>query len=166
MVALVATMALFAAAQSVGHRLEACTSELVWVPDKPGFEVTHRFHLDDVAELLPGSTDATLSVADKVALLTYVAQHFQLALAGHAVEFEPVGAELDGTYVFVYQELPLPSPPTAFVLSNTLLQDRGPKARAYVNVRLSSGVASHTFTGTSKRWTWRADAGRVADAER
>ena len=113
-------------------------------------QITHRLHVHDaqkVLALMPDVLDADIERAENQArLMAYVADRF--ALSGNAAT-TMIGVEIDGDYVFVYQEHPAP----AAIEASSLLADL---TEAWVNtvyVKDAAGdtVRTVTFDATRPR---------------
>ncbi len=66
-------------------------------------------------------------------LLLYVEQRFKLRINDQLVTLTPVGAEIDGDYLYVYQELVMRNPPMTLAVENRLLHDFFPDQLNLVN---------------------------------
>jgi hypothetical protein len=131
-----------------GHRLAQSVTELEWRVDEQRLEVTHSIHLDDAIPLLinTGGVDGELGPLAQARLLYYVEQHFELTLRdAQPVELTPVGAAIDGEYLWIYQELSLPRFPENLRLNVSLLQDFHLDQQNLVNLKVGDHVQSLRF---------------------
>ncbi|MFT7654241.1 MAG: hypothetical protein ACI9ON_000143 [Limisphaerales bacterium] len=108
----------------VGHELNYSTSELEWRLDPSRLAVTHTIHLDDAAVLLAslGDYDGTLDAQTQAKLMRYVEDHFELTLEERAVPLTPLGAQVDGDRLLIFQEIVLSRAPHNMSVRNTLMQ--------------------------------------------
>ena len=138
-----------------GHRLNHSLTEVVWHAPSRALEITHRIHLDDGVLLLArlGSLDAVLDARTMARLLAYVGDRFSLVSEVGDLRLDPVGAEIDGDVLFVYQECAETKPPLALKAANRLLQDYVPTHVNQVNVRIGGRVWSRSFVdGDPAAW--------------
>lgn len=87
------------------HRQHIALTEVVIQGNT--LQITHRFHEHDAAEWLrkryPTRIDIT-SLRDQARFALYVESAFDVRLGDAPVPLELLGAELDGVWLFVYQE--------------------------------------------------------------
>ena len=128
------------------HRLNHALTDVVWRPDVRLLEVTHRLHLDDSARLLAlvGAPNGAFTAASLAALLRYTDAHFDLWGQGGRVALAPVGAEIEGDTLYIYQEREDFPPPVSLKVSSRLLQDLWPRQVNQVNLRIGDAVWSRT----------------------
>ena len=105
-------------------------------------KITHRFHAHDAKRVLAITPDAmNTNLEDpknQARLALYAKQRFVLAGDG---ESDLIGVEIDGNYLFVYQE----HPEVARVVSSTLLADVEPGWSNRVIVKGSDGAVMRTL---------------------
>lgn len=141
--------------QASGHRLNFASTHIAWQPDQRSLEVTHQIHLDDGVRLLAtlGSSDAVLDARTMAQLLRYTDANFDISDRTGPIKLTPVGAEMSGDVLYIYQELLNTPPSVALQVSNRLLQDVFAGHRNQVNFAIGDAVVSHTFTqGSGPRW--------------
>jgi hypothetical protein len=141
------------AASAWAHRMPLGMTTVAYNPNTDSTEIVHRLHRHDAEEAMaqvmtePGVDLTQLAVQARLAL--YTEAHFQIArvvngLTGDPLPLKLVGAELEGDYVLVYQELPgrLPSWVT---VRNDILRDLYPQQVNRVNITTDSGVKVLVF---------------------
>lgn len=162
---LVLIAAIGLAGPAAAHRLP--TTETTIAPLEDGaLGITHRFHTHDVIRILLadpeiGQPDPT-DLEHQARFALYVADHFEIALPGsdefqrQPVEAEILGAELDGDYFFVYQELALPADVDTLWFRSTLLSELDERWMSHLNLETGNGsgdgetIRSASFSGRSK----------------
>lgn len=124
-----------AALPASAHQLKQSVTELNWRLHQQRLEVVHGLHLDDAMALLAlfKAHDGVVTPAVGAQLLLYVEQHFGLTIDGEVALLEAVGAEVDGDYLYIYQEMPMAVPPGALVVENRLMHDFFPDQQNLVN---------------------------------
>lgn len=136
--------ALLLTTEAGAHRLQHSLSDLHWRVDDALLEVAHSFHLDDAMVLLAdlGSPEGHVDPATGARLLYYVEQRFGLILDGKALELEPVGAQIDGDALWVYQEAKLKRPPDRLTVECRLLHAYHEDQQNQINWRIGQVVRS------------------------
>lgn len=129
------------------HRLNYSLTELHWRVDRRALEVTHALHLDDALVLLATLDDprAELSVRAQARLLLYVARHFALFVADKNLLLEPVGAQIDGDYLWIYQEVALTQWPQNLQVHCTLLHELFADQQNQVTLRVGETLSTQLF---------------------
>jgi hypothetical protein len=140
---------------AAAHRMPLGMTTVEYNPVTDSVEIVHRLHRHDAEEAMvqviarPGVDLMELSVQARLAL--YVEDHFQIAGAmdgqvGDPLPLQLVGAEMDGDYVLVYQELP-GKLPAEIAVRNDVLRDLFPAQVNRVNVTTASGIKTLIFKG-------------------
>jgi len=124
-------------------------------PTTGSVEIIHRLHNHDAEQgIVTKLGDRTLTLdtlVGRAQLALYVEAQFVIAAAaggeiGSPLELELVGAELDGEFVLVYQELE-GDLPAEIAVRNDILRDVLPEQVNHVNIALSGEVRSLIFQG-------------------
>ena len=172
-VGLLCVAALLVAAPSFAHQQKTAVTRLLFNANSGNLEVMHHLFLHDAehaASVVFGEKQDLIESADSRALFgSYVVNRFAIALADEAstpVELRYLGEEIDGQYLWVYQEavgfiedfaeqrtgsLVNGSPvngeerPLALFLVNSVLRDVWPEQANLVNVERAGRIASITF---------------------
>ena len=116
-------------------------------------QITHRFHAHDGIRLLTefeGVTEPDLGdMANLAKLALYAEENFVTQHDGVPLPLTTIGAEQEGTYVFVYQEGKIPASGT-LKLKSTILKDLGKDWLAQVNIEQNGKISTLVFTGRGK----------------
>jgi hypothetical protein len=151
--ALVTALLLTAAGQVQAHRQHMNWTTITWNAESLQLEVEHRLHEHD-AQLILGKLQEKLPnvarTADRARVALYVAERFSLALTDQGpASLELVGAELDGSMLFVYQTLSLEKIPAALTISTHILMDVYPDQINKVNIDITRPTQTLTFNQQS-----------------
>jgi len=148
-------VALCTATAGFAHHMPGSLTTIKRNPDTGAVEVVHRLHTHD-AELgiMTFLKDRSLTLDQLVGrarLSLYVESHFHLAdfsadEVGRPLQLELVGAELDGEFVLVYQQLH-GKLPCVVAVRNDILRDVFPDQVNQVNIAVDGHVKSLTFNG-------------------
>lgn len=132
---------------AIAHKLQYSTTDLLWRPSTGLLEIEHAIHLDDAMTLLAhlGDPQGELPLEVQAKLLLYVEENFSLTVADKVLELEPIGAKIEGDYLWIYQELQLPSLPKAIQVSLSLMQELFPRQTNQVNLRVGDTVRTLHF---------------------
>ena len=135
------------------HRMPLAMTTVAYNPVTDSVEIVHRLHRHDAEQAMleviaqPGVDLMEVAVQARLAL--YTEAHFQIAgvvdgKPHRVLALDLVGAELDGDYVLIYQELPgrLPS---EIAVRDDILRDLFPEQVNRVNVTTGAGVKSLVF---------------------
>jgi len=127
-------LGLLIAGSAGAHRGHGVWIELVWASDR--FEITHHLHLQDAQSVLervdPGSDLGSPRSLAQLAL--YVEQHFAVHTDGGVILLETLGAEIEGDFLYVYQEWQTTEPVLPEFRSQ-LLTDVLPDAVTWVQIQ-------------------------------
>lgn len=147
--ACVAAVALAPEAQA--HRAQSVLTTVMWNASSSVLEVTHRLHAHD-AELTLAATTGVQSVditqvKNQAQLMLYIEKQFTMTDGGKAIVLQPLGAEMEGEAILVYQECRLASPPKVLSIVNGILRDVFEGQTNLVNVRLAQRTRTLIFSG-------------------
>lgn len=152
------SLLLFAATWAVSasaHEQKVALTDILYNERTGNLEIAHRFSVHDAEHALSkvskSKVDLTQSTKARVAFSKYVADRFELSLDGKTpLKLEAVGQELERGYLWVYQEIKIPtSVDTPFYIKNTILQDAVKGQVNTVNVRYRSKVSTLEFKAGS-----------------
>jgi hypothetical protein len=148
-----------------GHRMPGSLSTIKKNPNTGGIEVIHRLHTHD-AELgvITIMNDRSISLEQLVGraqLALYVEERFLVAAVengsiGTPLPLELVGAELDGEFILVYQELNVELP-RKIAVRDDILRDVFPDQVNHVNIAIDGEVLSLTFQEDDEWHSTRLD---------
>ena len=94
-----------------------------------------------------GRTVALATLPEQAKLMLYVEQAFVLSDGAKRIALEPLGAEIDGEALALYQECRLAAPPQDLSIDNRLLRDVFEGQTNLVNVRLAQRTRTLIFSG-------------------
>ena len=147
---LLGAAALVWALHADAHKLAFSTTDLSWRVDRGTLEVVHAVHLDDAMVLLArlGDPRGEMDPATQARLLLYAERHFGLSREGEPLVLEPVGAQIDGDYLWVYQEYTADQPPDRLSVRCTLLHELFAEQQNQINLRVGDAVRSVRLSRT------------------
>lgn len=134
-------------------------------PQTGAVEIIHRLHNHDaelgVMTILNDRTITLDQLVGRAQLALYVEERFLVAdyvdgEVGAPLQLEMVGAELDGEFVLVYQELE-GELPAAIAVRNDILRDVFPAQVNHVNIAANGEIRSLTFQGDDEWQSTRLD---------
>ena len=136
------------------HQLQVAISTVRFVPRTATIQVIHRFYSHDAEHALSSMAGRRVDIlgdeASQQAFGRYVDAHFQLHDKGDKlIPMSLVGVELDGDFIWVYQETPIPGELTGLTVSNTALLDEIPGQVNTVNVECASELETLEFSEKS-----------------
>jgi len=140
------------------HQQKEAITRVLFNPRTNNIEVMHRFLLHDVEHavkmLRKGPADILTSEPDREFFSEYVHQRFSITdQGGRVLPLKPVGNEIEGRFLWVYSETPIPEALTALKLQHGALHDIWPEQVNLVNVERNGVVKSASFTGGSTKLT-------------
>lgn len=132
------------------HQQKEAITRVLFNPRTGHIEVMHRFLLHDaehaVRKLFGGKADVLGSAEDRNRFERYVHSRFSMQDPdGAVISLAPVGNEIDGRFLWVYAEAPIPEGLTALTLSHDALRDVWSEQVNLVNVERDGTVRSATF---------------------
>lgn len=152
--AVFAGCALAVAPAAFAHRSQTVLTTVLWNAASSMLEVTHRFHNADAEAWLSqqrqggGAETIDISIVRNQALMVlYVESHFALTDGGKAIGLQPLGAEVEGEALLIYQECKLAQPPKALAINNQIFRDVFEGQTNLVNVRLAQKTRTLIFSG-------------------
>ncbi|MEM1174643.1 MAG: DUF6702 family protein [Pseudomonadota bacterium] len=154
------------------HQQKEAITRILFNSNTSNIEVMHRFLLHDaehaMRELFKQPADLLGDNADRDRFQSYVHARFSLAdQDGKGLVLTPVGAEIDGKFLWVYAETPIPAGLTALTISHDGLRDVWSDQVNLVNVDRNDTVQSAVFAKNRREATIRFENSETAaDAER
>lgn len=153
-VAVLAGCALAVAPPALAHRSQTVLTTVMWNGASSILEVTHRVHNADAEAWLAlqssgggaGAVDITV-VRNQAQMMLYIEQHFGLTDGGKKIALEPLGAEVEGEALLLYQSSKLAEPPKGLMIDNRILRDVFDGQTNLVNVRLAQRTRTLIFSG-------------------
>lgn len=149
---------LLLATSLLAHQQKEAITRVLFNPRTGNIEVMHRFLLHDaehaVRELFGNSADLLGDAADRDRFEAYVHERFSIVdQDGETIILAPVGNEIDGRFLWVYAEAPIPDDLTSLTLSHDALRDLWPEQTNLVNVERDKTVRSATFNAGRREAT-------------
>lgn len=144
------------------HQQKEAITRVLFNPRTSNIEVMHRFLLHDVEHavkvLREGKADILGSKSDRDFFADYVQQRFSITdQDGGVLPLTPVGNEIEGRFLWVYSETPIPETLSALRVQHNALHDIWPAQVNLVNVEYNGTVKSASFTGGSTEITISID---------
>lgn len=152
-VALLALLTLSAlAGEAFAHQQQAALTRVLFNGRSGNVEVMHRFLVHDaehaVRQLLDPEADILASAPAREQFAQYVIERFSLlGLEGNTLPLEYVGQEIDGIFLWVYQEMPIPVQLNGLSVIHNALRDLWPEQNNLVNIERDGMVQTLNFTG-------------------
>jgi len=136
------------------HQLQVAISTVTFVPRNNTIEVIHRFYSHDAEHALSLLTghrvDLLQDEESQQVFGRYVSEHFQLSGQDETeLPLLLVGVELEGDFIWVYQEMPVPRQLNELSISNSALMDVVPGQVNTVNVECGGEVDTLVFSEKS-----------------
>jgi len=136
------------------HEQKVAITQILFNQNSGNIEISHRINLHDaehavqdfwgIADLLSNKEDL-----DKLAL--YVRGNFFLSSNAKKLSLTPVGVEVDGNYVWVYDEVKIPKKRIKILtIENYILRDVWKEQSNLVNVELGKFRKSAFFAQDDK----------------
>jgi hypothetical protein len=156
---------LLIATTTSAHRMPGSLSTIKTNPNTGGIEVIHRLHNHDaelgVITILNDRSITLEQLVGRAQLALYVEERFLLApiedgSIGTPLELDLIGAELDGEFVLVYQELK-GELPREIAVRDDILRDVFPGQVNHVNIAVGGEVRSLTFREDDEWHSTRLD---------
>lgn len=140
------------------HQNREAITQLLFNQRTGNIEVMHRFLVHDVEhavkELRGATADILASKQDREFFSAYVHQRFGIIdQQGRQLPLSPLGHEIEGRFLWVYAETPIPGNITALTLRHDALRDIWPRQVNLVNIERNGDVQSATFAGGAREIT-------------
>ncbi len=155
-------LALLVATLSSGvnaHQQKNAVTRILFNPNTGNIEVMHRFFVHDAehaASLIFGERQALMESAESRELFSsYVINRFAVEAhyddgSSEELDLSYLGSEVDGQFLWVYQEIPQTELVTAMTIVNLALRDVWPDQSNLVNIERDGQVYSLTFDGSNE----------------
>jgi hypothetical protein len=133
------------------HRQHISWTAIEWNQETRNLEVVHRIHEHDAQLLLARQSNKQVDLTrlqDRAQLAIYVEDHFNLLISDNTIStkvLKLLGAELEDSYILVFQELKLDKPPTSMTLHASLLMDLFPDQINMINIKVNEPVTTLKF---------------------
>ena len=146
------------------HQQKEAITRILFNPRTANIEVMHRFLLHDaehaVKELQDAKADILDSDSTRQSFADYVYARFSISdQDGHPIGLTPLGYEIEGRFIWVYQETVIPDTITALRITHDALRDLWPEQKNLVNVEWDGQLKSAYFSDGSREITIRLQTG-------
>ena len=141
------------------HQQKNAVTRILFNPNTGNIEVMHRFFVHDAehaATQIFGERQSLMESEESRELFSsYVINRFSIEaeFAGGGTEelaLAFVGSEIDGQFLWVYQEIPQSQSIAAMTIVNLALRDVWPDQSNLVNIERDGRVLSLTFDGSDE----------------
>jgi hypothetical protein len=141
---------------ALAHEQKTALTDILFNYRTGNLEIAHRLSLHDAEHTLYKATgldeDLTQSAKAREAFAKYVAERFHLSSKGSKKwKLTMVGQEIDRGFLWVYQEIPIPTSISTFSIENKILHNVVKGQVNTLNVRNKGKVTTFVFeadTGT------------------
>ncbi len=136
---------------AAAHRQHISWTGVEWNQETRNLEVVHRIHEHDAQLLLARQLNKPADLTqlqDRALFAIYVEHHFKLLITDNTASTEVLkllGAELEDSYILVFQELKLEKPPASMTLHASLLMDLFPDQINMINIKVNEPVRTLQF---------------------
>jgi hypothetical protein len=136
---------------AAAHRQHISWTAVEWNQETRNLEVVHRIHEHDAQLLLAQQSNKPVDLTrlqDRALLAIYVEDHFNLLISDNTKPtkvLKLLGAELEDSYILVFQELKLDKPPASMTLHASLLMDIFPDQINMINIKVNEPVTTLKF---------------------
>ena len=148
---------------SLAHRQHFSWTDISFNNSSNQIQIVHRVHAHDAIQLLEFDEETSIDLTNatiQAKFALYIAGQFQLELEDHSASIELIGVELEGNYIFVYQETSLHKPPKKLRVHSTIFQNLFSDQLNIVNLNLDGQTTqSLEFRNksTPKYFQWQID---------
>ncbi|GHF23926.1 hypothetical protein GCM10017044_18120 [Kordiimonas sediminis] len=136
------------------HRTQMSITTLEYLPAAAGMtiEITHKIHYHDAQEALllsdQGATGmSVMELEAQARFALYTSQNFSLWHDNAKTDVTLIGAEVDGDYIYIYQEATLETAPQTITVDCYILRDVFGSFGNHVNIRRGRNVQTLIFQG-------------------
>ena len=157
----------FFAGTAQAHQIKAAITTVLFNPRTENIEVMHRFFIHDAehaAGLIFGKRQMLAESRESRELFSsYVINRFSIEASfregnSEVLGLSYVGEEVDGQFLWVYQEIPAQDDIMAFTIVNLTLRDVWSDQSNLVNIERDGRIYSLTFDGSAEVLTVKLDA--------
>ena len=155
-VSLLILFSLLLSGNAYAHQQKTAVTTLNFNHRSHSLEVMHKFYLHDaehaVRDLFDPSADILVSRDTQETFANYVRKQFAIKDASQQnLKLEYVGLELDGNYLWIYQEAKITENLDSLSISNGALQELWPAQVNLVNIEGKGKIKSLLF-GRADNW--------------
>lgn len=158
-------LALLMAGAAVAHQAKEAVTRVLFNNRTGNIEVMHRFLVHDaehaVRDIVGADADILGSEATRERFAEYVGERFTLRdQDGALLTLQAVGHEIDGRYLWVYSETPIPDGLESLSMTHDALRDVWPEQVNLVTVDRDGESRSALFAGGTPSVTIELDPTR------
>ena len=159
-----AALALLLACSAVAHQAREAVTRVLFNNRTGNIEVMHRFLVHDaehaVRDIVGAEADILGSEATRDQFAAYVSERFRMRdQDDNWLELTLVGHEIEGRFLWVYAETPIPEGLEALAMSHNALRDIWPDQVNLVTVERDGNAQSALFAGGTPSVTIDFDSG-------
>ncbi len=145
-------MALMLAGGAAAHQAKEAVTRVLFNNRTGNIEVMHRFLVHDaehaVRDIIGTGADILRSESTRERFAAYVGERFTLSdQDGASLPLEPVGHEIEGRYLWIYSETPIPEGLASLSIAHDALRDVWPEQVNLVTVDRDGESQSALFSG-------------------
>lgn len=153
---LILLFTLLIACTAQAHQMKTAITRVVFSDQTQNVEIMHRFYVHDaehaLSELLGKQVYLSENKEAQAQFARYITAHFRMGVTeGTSLPLTTVGEEVDGKFIWVYQEVPRPDNVSELWFAFDALQERWPDQVNQINVEGLGKVRSLIFDRHS-RW--------------
>ncbi len=146
---LLAVLAMLTAVPLAAHQQKIAISILSHNERSGMLEVVHQVPLHDAEHALRAlgikQADIINDMESRRAFARYIADRFELAIEGEAIELALLGSEIEGGGLYVYQEAPSPGRGSELEVRSAIMTDIWARQENRVNLGDGTNVATLIF---------------------
>ena len=144
---------------SYAHQQKTAITRILFNPNSGNIEIMHRFFVHDAehaASVIFGERQTLVESAESRQLFSsYVMNRFAVEVtladgSNQELALQYVGEEIDGQFMWVYQEFPQLDNVSAMTIINLALRDVWPDQSNLVNIERGEDIVSLTFDGNDE----------------
>lgn len=137
------------------HQKKEAITEILFNTRSGNLEVMHRYLMHDaehaVRVLVDPDADIIASEEARQAFARYATERFALlGDDGDTLKLQFVGQEVDGVFLWVYQEMPLPTELHTLGVIDNVLRELWPEQNNLVNIERDGNIQSLNFNGNTE----------------
>lgn len=144
-------MLMGAAFYADAHQLKSAVTTVLFNQHSGHIELMHRYYLHDtehaIGQLFGRHADIIANKDDQAKFADYVKSNVAIKINSRAIPLSDVGFEIDGQFLWVYQETPFINDVKTIEMQNSVLRDIWPEQMNLVNVEGLGKVRSMHFDG-------------------
>ncbi|MEO9599786.1 DUF6702 family protein [Parasphingorhabdus sp.] len=142
-------MALFFAVPTMAHQQKIAISTISHNPLTNLLEVVHRVPLHDAEHALKSrgakASDIVTDIETRRMFARYVGDRFSISREVGAVDLLLLGSEIEGGYIYIYQEAASPGPGEELLIFSGIMTDIWSRQESRVNIGLGPNVDTLIF---------------------